>query len=67
MHRVGFGSKLSSALSVLLLVVSRARSEAGVNILFKKDSGVVTAIELERGLARTVILGIVVGKFRHWQ
>ncbi len=48
-------------------LVSRARSRAGVNILFERDSGVVAAIEFERGVTGASIFGVVAGKFRHWQ
>ncbi len=46
-------------------LVSRARSRAEVNVLFERDSGVVAAIEFERGVTGAGILGVVVGKFRH--
>ncbi len=48
-------------------LVSRARSQAGVNILFERDSGVVAAIEFEQGVTSAGILGVVLGKLRHWQ
>ncbi len=48
-------------------LVSRARSQAGVDILFVGDSGVVATIELERGVTGAGILGVVIGKLRYWQ
>ncbi len=42
-------------------LVSRARSRAGVNVLFKRDSRVVAAIEFEWGVTGASILGIIVG------
>ncbi len=48
-------------------LVSRARSRTEVNILFKRDSEVVAAIEFKWGVTSAGILGIVLGKFRHWQ
>ncbi len=47
--------------------VSKARSRAGVDILFERDSGVVAAIEFERGMTITGIFGVVVSKLHHWQ
>ena len=38
-----------------------------VNIFFKKNSGVVAIIELERGVTGAGIFSIIVGKFRHLQ
>ncbi len=46
-------------------LVSRARSRAGVDILFEGDFGVVATIELERGMTGAGILSVVVGKLRH--
>ncbi len=48
-------------------LISTARSRPGVNILFERDSGVVAIIEFERSVTSTGILGVVVGKLRHWQ
>ncbi len=48
-------------------LVGRARSRAGVDILFERDSGVVATIEFEKGMTSAGILGVVVGKLRHWQ
>ncbi len=39
----------------------------GVHILFEGDFGVIAAMELKRDVTGAGILGIVVGKLRHWQ
>ena len=48
-------------------LISKARSWAGVNILFKRNSGVISAIELKQIVIDAGIFGIFVGKFRYWQ
>ncbi len=47
-------------------LISRARSRTGVNILFKRDSEVVAAIEFEWSVTGAGFLGVIVGKLRHW-
>ncbi len=48
-------------------IVSRARFQAEVKILFERDSEMIVVIEFKRAVTSSSILSIIIYKLSHWQ